>query len=99
MKEIHAAASAATASTTKRYLRPPASVAHQQKFSVPHEIDEILERLPPQVTLNVPDHILSRWFPPRRRHGMTRARARSKLRAKLRMPIRISRQRSRRHLL
>src|SRR5262249_61015041 len=27
-------------------------------------IDEILERLPPQVTLNVPDHILSRWFPP-----------------------------------
>src|SRR5215510_9950840 len=35
------------------------------RFSVPHEIDEILERLPPQVTLNVPDHILSLWFPPR----------------------------------
>lgn len=33
-------------------------------FSVPHEIDEILERLPAQVTLNVPDHVLARWFPP-----------------------------------
>jgi hypothetical protein len=33
-------------------------------FSVPHEIDEILERLPPQVTLNVPDHVLALWFPP-----------------------------------
>jgi hypothetical protein len=32
-------------------------------FSVPHEIDEILERLPPQVTLNVPDHVLVLWFP------------------------------------
>jgi hypothetical protein len=32
-------------------------------FSVPHEIDEILERLPPQVTLNVPDHVLALWFP------------------------------------
>ena len=34
------------------------------KFAVPHEIDEILDRLPPQVTLNVPDHILAKWFPP-----------------------------------
>jgi hypothetical protein len=34
------------------------------KFAVPHEIDEILDRLPPQVTLNVPDHILALWFPP-----------------------------------
>jgi len=33
-------------------------------FSVPHEIDEILELLPPQVTLNVPDHVLAVWFPP-----------------------------------
>jgi hypothetical protein len=33
-------------------------------FSAPHEIDEILELLPPQVTLNVPDHLLSLWFPP-----------------------------------
>ena len=32
-------------------------------FSVPHEIDEILERLPPQLTLNVPDHVLALWFP------------------------------------
>jgi hypothetical protein len=31
-------------------------------FSVPHEIDEILERLPPQLTLNVPDHVLALWF-------------------------------------
>ena len=34
-----------------------------QKFSVPDEIEEILERLPPQVTLNVPDHVLSVWPP------------------------------------
>jgi len=27
------------------------------------EIDEILERLPPQLTLNVPDHVLALWFP------------------------------------
>ena len=33
-------------------------------FAVPHEIDEILDRLPRQVTLNVPDPILSLWFPP-----------------------------------
>jgi hypothetical protein len=33
-------------------------------FAVPHEIEEILDLLPPQVTLNVPDHILSQWFPP-----------------------------------
>ena len=32
-------------------------------FSVPHKIDEILERLPPQLTLNVPDHVLALWFP------------------------------------
>jgi hypothetical protein len=39
-------------------------MSEHERFSVPHEIDEILERLPPQVTLNVPDHILSLWFPP-----------------------------------
>jgi hypothetical protein len=33
-------------------------------FSAPHEIDEILELLPPHVTLNVPDDILALWFPP-----------------------------------
>jgi hypothetical protein len=35
-----------------------------EPFPVPPEIDEILERLLPQVTLNVPDHILAQWFPP-----------------------------------
>ena len=34
------------------------------QFPVPHEIDEILDRLPPGVTLNVPDQILMQWFPP-----------------------------------
>src|SRR5215471_10071067 len=43
---------------------PSTAMSEHERFSVPHEIDEILERLPPQVTLNVPDHILSRWFPP-----------------------------------
>jgi hypothetical protein len=33
-------------------------------FSAPHEVDEILELLPPEATLNVPDHLLSLWFPP-----------------------------------
>jgi hypothetical protein len=37
---------------------------HDESFPVPPEIDEILERLPPQITLNVPDHILAQWFPP-----------------------------------
>jgi hypothetical protein len=36
--------------------------AHE--FSPPHEIDEILDLLPEEVTLNVPDQILSLWFPP-----------------------------------
>src|SRR5262249_56143375 len=43
---------------------PSTAMSEHERFSVPHEIDEILERLPPQVTLNVPDHILSLWFPP-----------------------------------
>jgi hypothetical protein len=37
---------------------------HDQPFPVPHEIDEILERLPVQATLNVPDEVLAQWFPP-----------------------------------
>jgi hypothetical protein len=41
-----------------------------QKFSVPHEIDEILELLSQHVTLNVPDHILSLWFPPGPANGV-----------------------------
>jgi hypothetical protein len=35
-----------------------------REFPIPHEVDEILERLPPQITLNVPDHVLAVWFPP-----------------------------------
>jgi hypothetical protein len=31
-------------------------------FSCPNEIDEILERLPSRLTLNVPDHVLALWF-------------------------------------
>ena len=34
------------------------------RFAVPPEIEEILDHFPPHVTLNVPDHILSIWFPP-----------------------------------
>jgi hypothetical protein len=40
-----------------------------ERFPVPHEVDEILELLPPQLTLNVPDHVLARWFPPGPEHG------------------------------
>ena len=43
---------------------PSTAMSEHDRFSVPHEIDEILERLPRQVTLNVHDHILSLWFPP-----------------------------------
>lgn len=39
-------------------------------FSAPHEVDEILELLPPQVALNVPDHLLSLWFPPGPANGV-----------------------------
>jgi hypothetical protein len=39
-------------------------MSQSEKFSVPPEVDEILERLPAQVTLNVPAHVLSHWFPP-----------------------------------
>jgi hypothetical protein len=35
-----------------------------REFSVPSEIEEILDRLPPGVTLNVPEHVLLLWFPP-----------------------------------
>jgi hypothetical protein len=43
------------------------------KFPAPHEIDEILELLPPHVTLNIPDHILSLWFPPGPANGVMEA--------------------------
>src|SRR6516164_11357624 len=54
---------------------PSTAMSEHERFSVPHEIDEILERLPPQVTLNVPDHILSRWFPPGPVDGIMEGRA------------------------
>ena len=37
-------------------------MVEHRKLSLPPEIDEILDRLPPQVTLNVPRDVLSRWF-------------------------------------
>jgi hypothetical protein len=49
-----------------------------ERFSVPHEIDEILDRLPLQVTLNVPDHILARWFPPGPANGIMEGPARAR---------------------
>lgn len=54
---------------------PSTAMSEHERFSVPHEIDEILERLPPQVTLNVPDHILSLWFPPGPVDGVMEGRA------------------------
>jgi hypothetical protein len=36
----------------------------RKTFAVPPEVEEILDRLPFNVTLNVPDHILAIWFPP-----------------------------------
>jgi hypothetical protein len=57
-----------------RYFESKAMIEHERfslpQFSVPHEIDEILERLPPHLTLNVPDQILSLWFPPGPANGV-----------------------------
>jgi hypothetical protein len=66
---------------------PSKAMSEHEKFVVPHEIDEILDRLPPQVTLHVPDNILSRWFTGavERRHARTRAQLRQKLRLQLRV--------------
>jgi hypothetical protein len=44
-------------------------------FSIPPEIEEILDRLPSQVTLNVPDHVLAIWFPPGPTNGRMDGRA------------------------
>jgi len=56
-------------------------MVQDRQFPVPPEIDEILDRLPPEVTLNVPDYVLSRWFSPAAADGhideVTLARARS----------------------
>src|SRR5262249_6888866 len=49
---------------------PSTAMSEQENFSVPQEIAEILERLPPHLTLNVPDHILSLWFPPGPANGV-----------------------------
>src|ERR1700754_2790571 len=40
------------------------AMVENQKFPLPPEIDEILDRLPPQVTLNVPSDVLVHWFSP-----------------------------------
>ena len=68
-------------------------MSEHEKFAAPHEIEEILDRLPPQVTLHVPDHILSLWFPPGPANGVMegRALARAQLRQKLRLRVRVSR--------
>jgi hypothetical protein len=50
-------------------------MSEHEKFAVPHEIEEILDRLPPRVTLHVPDHILSLWFPPGPANGVMEGRA------------------------
>jgi hypothetical protein len=41
-----------------------------ERFSVPFVIEEILDRLPPEVALHVPDHILAIWFPPGPANGV-----------------------------
>ena len=46
-----------------------------ERISVPHQVDEILDFLPPQATFNVPDHILSLWFPPGPANGVIEGRA------------------------
>ena len=40
------------------------AMGEPERFSVPFVIEEILERLPPEVALHVPDHILAIWFAP-----------------------------------
>jgi len=54
---------------------PSKAMSEHEKFLVPHEIEEILDRLPPLVTLHVPDHILSLWFPPGPANGIMEERA------------------------
>jgi hypothetical protein len=40
------------------------AMSDPERFSVPFVIEEILDRLLPEVALHVPDHILAIWFPP-----------------------------------
>lgn len=37
---------------------------HMSSFGVPSEIDEILEILPPRISLNIPESVLAEWFSP-----------------------------------
>lgn len=39
-------------------------MSDETSFGVPHEIDEILELLPPRISLNVPENVLVEWFSP-----------------------------------
>jgi hypothetical protein len=68
-------------------------MSEHEKFAVPHEIEEILDRLPSQVMLHVPDRILSLWFPPGPAHGVMEgsALARAQLCQKLRLRVCVSR--------
>lgn len=44
-------------------------MSEESPFGVPHEIDEILELLPPRVSLNVPETVLVEWFSAAAREG------------------------------
>jgi hypothetical protein len=46
------------------------AMGESERFSVPFVIEEILERLPPEVALHVPDHILAIWFAPGPANGV-----------------------------
>src|SRR5262249_2597828 len=68
-------------------------MVQDREFPVPPEVDEILDRLPPQVTLNVPDYVLLRWFPPEAADGSVDevTLERAKLCAELRLQVCVSR--------
>lgn len=44
-------------------------------FSVPEEVDDILERLPERVALRVPNDVLEIWFSYKARRGIVEERA------------------------
>jgi hypothetical protein len=39
-------------------------MSSHHEFNVPHELDDILDRLPAGLALHIPDNILGLWFPP-----------------------------------
>ena len=47
-----------------RAARRSDAMVENRRFPLPSEIDEILDRLPPKVTLNVPSDVLVHWFSP-----------------------------------